>query len=569
MTDSYRLIRSSRTWVRIVWREGQRHDRKLAKMFRELQPIPGIQLNPCSIEFPITTWMLDVVAEVFAEVGFELPQLHLHAPSRQGQAPGQEDYGVAPLWFPMRELYQHQRQAVSCLAGVDGALLCDDMGLGKTSSAIVAAKRHADVWRDGAHPCVIVAPLFTRGTWLDELLALGAIDDPLQFCALEGRDIDGPSWRTPSEGVRWYFVHYDVARAWWSRINRFQPAATIVDECHCASSSKTQRGKAAMMLTGPVSKRILLTGTPLDNRPGDLWWPLSMATGTRTWGGPLDFRKRYAGAQRNDFGWQDTEPTHVEEFWQRLQPFYIRRTAEQVGLNLPELVRVSQLCELGAFKREHDDVLGDNLATVVRAVASGRVRDVLRILGRLRQITSRAKLPATVEYVSNAQVQGESVVVFCWEREIAHSLAGRFGDSLLVTGELSQDKRDAQVRRFQQDGGVLIATIDSLREGVTLHRARVVVMHDLDWRLAPLLQAEKRIHRIGQKRACVSVWMLAKDSIDTLLAPVLVRKAELQAELLKLPEGMSALEDVDLGQIVGRESVEEQVDRALRVWSAR
>jgi SNF2 family DNA or RNA helicase len=246
----------------------------------------------------------------------------------------------------------------------------------------------------------------------------------------------------------------------------------------------------------------------------------------------------------------------------------MRRTAKGVGLDLPELTRSTQLCDMRHFQREHDDVLGSAGAEqIIRAVVSGAVRAVLPVLTRLRKLTSEAKFKATLEYVDNLVEQGESVVVFCWERETAKQFYNNAwaAESYLATGEQEQSVRDFAVASFQQDGGVMCATYGALREGVTLHQARVVVLHDLDWTLSAMLQAEKRIHRIGQKRGCQSVWMVADNSIDTLLLPVLHQKASAMQDVLGMDEGSEALEALGL---VPEDQVEVEVQSALRAWEA-
>jgi SNF2 family DNA or RNA helicase len=103
---------------------------------------------------------------------------------------------------------------------------------------------------------------------------------------------------------------------------------------------------------------------------------------------------------------------------------------------------------------------------------------------------------------------------------------------------------------------------------VTLHAARTVVLHDLHWTLTSMLQAEARIHRIGQKRGCQSIWMVAENTIDALLAPVLEQKARAMAKALGQDAGLEALAEVDLASVSGAQSIEQQVDAALALWRA-
>lgn len=552
--NPYRLISPSPGWARLFWPKGHEHDLDVRLALSIVRDIPGCQLGDGYAELPHTTWMLDVWDELLEATGQAEPPLPAVT-----QGP----------FEPRRPPYPFQQEAIDFALDEGCVLIADDMGLGKSTEAAVAAET---MRRASGGSVVIIAPLMVRGTWKRELLAVGAIEDDSQFCALESRDSKHESFRREA---RYYFVHYDIARAWWSRLNALgprKPKVAIVDEVHWVRNSRTQRSKGTLMLAGTCKNIISLTGTPLDNRPSDLWFPLTLTTGARTWGGPLDFRRRYAGAYHDGYGYRDgEEPTHTLELQARLKPFYLRRTAEQVGLQLPALTRSSMRVTLDTPRqREHDDVLqGASLEQIVRAVSRGAVEQVLPTLTRLRQITSVAKISTTVDYVHNLLDQGESLVVFCWERETVHRLAGRIdGHTLTVEGSLPQDTRDEQVRRFQEgtEPTALLATMGSLREGVTLHRGRIVVMHDLHWVLSHMLQAEKRIHRIGQHRPCQSVWMLADDSIDTILAPTLIRKAELMKDVLGIEAGVDAARDLDLAEVAGEDAVEEQVELALRAW---
>lgn len=556
MQKRVRSVHPAAGWWRVFLND--QRGREEATFTAEL---PGCTLNEASIEIPHTAWMLPEVHALADALDLAVPE---HLPWRQYTA-----------WEPERPLYDFQRQGSAFILSTMGSLLADEMGVGKSSQAIVAAEcvRRANAGK----PVIIVAPLNVRGTWLRELDALGAISSKDQFCALQSRNLNDASFRLDAH---YYFIHFDIAQAWWPKLLELkrrgrEPCMAIVDEAHLLRNSRTHRSKGALLIAGTCHQRTLLTGTPLDNKPSDLWFPLTIATGARTWGSPLDFRKRYAGAYPTGYGnaWHDGELTRTDELKARLRPFYLRRTADEVGLELPALTRSTQLCELGMYTGEHADVLrGAPMIDVVRAVADGVMSDhVLYMLSRLRQITSAAKVSATVELVRNAVAQGEQVVVFTWARESAHEIAKLLYSvpHSVVTGEHAQKRRDDRIDGFQAGNAkVLIATLGALSVGVTLHAARIVVMHDLDWVLSSMLQAEKRIHRIGQKRACQSIWMLAERSIDTLIAPILLRKAELMKGILDIEAGATLARDVGLSELCGREAVDEQIDRVMRVWGA-
>ena len=121
------------------------------------------------------------------------------------------------------------------------------------------------------------------------------------------------------------------------------------------------------------------------------------------------------------------------------------------------------------------------------------------------------------------------------------------------------------VESFQRSGGALIATLDSLKEGVTLHKARLVVMHDLHWVPSNVLQAEKRVHRIGQHRPVISTWVTVTDSIDTLLSRALIRKSQAMQDTLGIAAAVNMVDELNLHDVAG-ESFEDEFSAVIRAW---
>lgn len=538
-------------------------------MVQALRPaslIPGIRVTETGVELPRNTWALPEAQTLFEIAGHAG---HAHPPQ-----------DAVSLWEPKRRLFAHQIAGASFLVQHEGGLNGDDMGLGKTTTAAVALETAAQQL-GGTRIRLVVAPKFTRASWLAELLALGAIEHEDELCILEGTDLDR-SWRPDAP---WMFVHYEILPTWWSRLaslgSRFL-AGIIFDEIHWLKNGKAKRSQAAISMAGRAPIRIGLSGTPIANRPAELWHPLSILTGNQTWGGPLDFRIRYCGAVKDGFGHQDQGPTNVAELRQRLETVYYRRTATDAGIELPSLSRVLVEAELNeSDRRAHDGLLaGIELEELVSAILQHRAgRETLRILNGIRKITSQAKQKTTLAYVQEALEQGQSAVVFTWERRTAEHLTRRLAQNWwaakqdericeCVHGGLQQSTRDGIVRQFQDRGGVLVSTLDALKEGVTLHRARLVVLHDLDWVPSNVLQGEKRIHRIGQSFACISAWVVARDSIDTIMSRLLLRKAEHLEQTLGLDAAARAADELDLHDVAGLASFEDELRARIEQWRA-
>ena len=570
--NPYRLSFRRKGAMEITWHHEFQPPPMYSNLMVDLARVPGIRHEPgwSMIEIPENCWNL-------RNVGTLIDALHVDGVFAR-RAP-RYALGLDADIATLREPYPWQRTGINfALANGQGLVLCDAMGLGKTFTAICAAEIAAHAINPNK-PRLIIAPAFTRDVWLRELLASGVIEDESEFCALQTRDFNDVSW---AGDASWFFCHYDIIHAWYSRIvssRRGKPVVAIVDEFHRVKNSKTQRAKGTHNAVAGAQFKMLLSGTPIDNAVGELWNPLTILHGSYSWGSPTEFRRRYAGALRGQFGMQDGMPSNIEELRHRMEPYYLRRTIEDTGSALPPLRRERLSVEMNAtdLRAHHDIASVGDVREMVDAILEGRSSTAaFEILNKLRKLTSHAKLKTTIDFVANLREQGESVVVFCWQRETAKKISfasnyvavdeARWGQNLYISGEMSQNDRDNLVHQFQKTGGLLVATYGALAEGVTLTRARAIVLHDLDWKMSTILQAEARIHRLGQQRGCMSTWMIAEDSIDVILARALLRKAEVIEQTLGIDAPAKAVDELELSTVAGYTEMEAWARDVLERW---
>jgi SWI/SNF-related matrix-associated actin-dependent regulator 1 of chromatin subfamily A len=542
-----------------------------------LNEIPGVRAYPKALRIPYTAEGLYQIRDLLNDLGgyswdrwrpaAAMDPMQVHVDS---QYPG---------------LYPHQLDGVRWLLQRGGGLLCDEMGTGKSRTAAVAAFQVA-IWNRRA-PVLIVGPKFTRSVWHAELNALGLLShDESNFIALESRDplsesskhsrADFDRWmRNPqSPYTPWVFIHYDVLAEWQGLIYNWGFASAIVDEIHYVREGRNARSKATGAVVGPIRFRVGLTGTPLVNKPSELWHLLTLVNGPGTWGHPLSFRTRYSSAMRDEYGLRDGDPSNVEELRTRLAGSYLRRTVDDVGAAMVPFARQSVLADLGAQEDSYFAAeAAVNMPVLVRALLEGRMgEDVLVQLGRLRKLTAKAKIPTTAAYVASLLDAGESVVVFTHERATAGAVAqavtalrkGQETSALVVTGELPEQERVDAVALFQRVGTtqpmLLCATYGALGVGVTLTAARYVVLHDLEYTFASVLQAEKRAHRLSSSRGPVTAaWILAEGSVDEIMAQILLKKAAYLEQTLGQTEASKAAAELDLRGVAGTDDFEERM----------
>lgn len=554
----YKLVQNRKNWLKLSWPIGHSIEQPILTVLEGLAELPGVSWvnapRGCVMEIPRTACARDgavddrgrPIVHPFDRLLFESREIE------------DQFFDLSTKWhhrdFSLdgSGLFRWQREAALKAADSGGLFLADAMGLGKTRSAITAVQL-ANATSTG--PCMIIAPGFTVEVWRSELLAMGAIQDPAELCVLSTRNPDAIKIHN---GVQWIFLHYDIAK---DHVRRFhvqppRPASCIVDEVHWVKRPQAARTKAVQTLAGLAKFVLCLTGTPMDNRVAELWVPLSLTTGPKTWGSYGAFRRRYAGADNFGHGLVDQEPTHVEELRARMASFYLRRTVKDIpGNTLPSLTRQRLSIPLSdAAREQHDGILSRySVEELLQALLHNRAgEETFAVLSELRKLTSKAKIKTTVQHIQSLLDQGESVVCFAWQRStverIYRSIQGIDRCYFVnITGAVPQAVRDYQIRMTQAASqSCLVATYGTLREGVTLTRARSIVIHDLDWKPSTILQAEARVHRIGQRFPCVAYWMTCENSIDTIFAKLLMLKAEHIERTLDIDAPAAAMDELDI-----------------------
>ena len=325
-----------------------------------------------------------------------------------------------------RGLFPHQIEGVAFLLGRRRAILADDMGLGKTRQAIIALRHVAP---NG--PYLVVSPASVKQNWAREI----AIADPATTMHVIGKGA------APTGNPDWVIVNYDILAKHVDALEATRWAGLIFDEAHYLKNHRSARSQLARRLADRTKARAghdpavyLLTGTPLTNRPRDLFVLLQLV-GHPLGRSFLSFAKRYCAAERNDYGWQTRGASNVEELTVQLHGVMLRRSKDDV-LALPPKLRTWLPVDIpqGTGVRDMRKVV--ELMVSHEKVAPGSSISDLRLRGRLLQAVTRArqalaaaKVAATIDLVTGAVEQGEKVIVFSCFEEPMRRLSRHFGDA--------------------------------------------------------------------------------------------------------------------------------------------
>ena len=474
------------------------------------------------------------------------------------QSPGDLDRAFRDAAALAKGLFPHQIEGVAFLLGRARAILADDMGLGKTRQAIVAL-RHA---RPGG-PYLVVCPASVKRNWAREISV--AAPDASTYVIERGEG--------SRDAHEWVIVNYDILGRHVDALGAVPWAGLVFDEAHYLKNHRSARSRLARHLAdrakaiaGANPAVYLLTGTPLTNRPRDLFVLLQLV-GHPLGRSFLSFAKRYCAAERNDYGWETRGASNLEELTVQLHGVMLRRAKDDV-LSLPPKIRtwlpvdVPKGTGVRDMRKVVELLIGDEPIAPGSAVDQRRLRGrLLHAVTRARQTLAIAKVKATIDLATSAVEQGEKVIVFSCFEEPVQAIAEAFrGSAVLLTGETPADKRQAIVDHFQNDDRIRVFVANIIAGGIgnNLTAATQVVFNDLDWVPANHWQAEDRAYRIGQTRTVNVTYMIAAETIDDFVQMVLEKKTRLVGAIV---DGTAMAQGVS-GDVL------DELQRALREMSS-
>jgi SWI/SNF-related matrix-associated actin-dependent regulator 1 of chromatin subfamily A len=400
-----------------------------------------------------------------------------------------------------QELYPYQKEGVEFIVQKRRVLLADAMGVGKTAQAISAMVRLGCNY-------LVVSPASLVANWQREIKMWSGRDAQVytRGKAIRPHDPLILTYGQISADVK----HLEIVMA------GLEYFAIIFDEAHALknpSSTRTMRAlNQNLLLSKATEALIFITGTPIENRPIELY-PLLKALGVVR-ESLHEFGARYSKPQMNFFSkkLEFVGAINHDELNRRLRSTcMIRRTKEEVLPFLPPKVRR----EITLSGKNPKDLLTREMDYYNRPqLTAAEVEDLAQVRVQLAII----KAPMVVEYVEMALESSEKVVVFGWHRQLLVELLcglARYSPAVL-SGATPAAQRQARVDRFQRDPGcrVFIGSITAAGVGLTLTAASHVVMAELSWKPGENEQCLDRCHRIGQKNSVLADYLCFPNSVD-------------------------------------------------------
>ena len=387
-----------------------------------------------------------------------------------------------------------------------GAVLADDMGLGKTLQTICILRGRA----------LVVCPKSVVYNWVDEITRFRPGIRPAIYQGPK-RQLD------PTADVT--LMTYAVLRLDAERLAEESWDMVVLDEGQAIKNLGSQTARAAFALKGKF--RVLLSGTPVENRLEELWSAMHFAN-PGLLGGVSDFQQRYSTPIANG------EPESAARLRAKIRPFLLRRTKQEVLPELPPRTDMVLHVELDEAERSvYDAVRVATKRSVTEKLAQGGgggVLAALEALLRLRQAAchsglvpgqeaqTSSKIERLIEALEDAVAEGHKALVFSQWTSLLDRVEPHLREANIRFGRLDGSTRDrgAVVREFQEDSGppVLIVSLKAGGTGINLTAADHVFLLDPWWNPAVEEQAADRTHRFGQKRPVMVYRMVSKDTVE-------------------------------------------------------
>ena len=490
--------------------------------------------------------------EVHALASDGMAQLAEHAEVDESWSRWRERLDVPPAAPPIPDglgasLRPYQREGFVWLwrmaeLGI-GACLADDMGLGKTVQTLAVL-----LSRGG--PTLVVAPTSVCPGWASEARRFAPSLCVNRF-GTGSRDLGDLG---PSDLV---VCSYGLLVSELDRLKAVRWRQVVLDEAHAIKNPKTQRHKAARALN--ADWRVTLTGTPIENRLGELHAQLDFLN-PGALGSDASFRKRYARPIQEG----DVEVTR--QLRRIVTPLLLRRTKGEVLDDLPGRTEVDLLVEADAASASFYEALRQRALEELEASDDVGHIQVLAHLTRLRlaacspQLVDGTvdlegpKLEAFDDFVDALQRGGHRALVFSQFVKHLGLLRGRLEASGVeyqyLDGSTPSAQRQRAVDAFQGGAGrVFLISLKAGGTGLNLTAAETVLHMDPWWNPAVEDQASDRAHRIGQTRPVTVYRMIAKGTIEERILALHREKRGLADRLLSgagQAAGLSAEELVRL-----------------------
>jgi SNF2 family DNA or RNA helicase len=435
----------------------------------------------------------------------------------------------APL-VAKSKAFPYQVETVEAIKDLTYAAIFHEQGLGKTKIAIDLAL----TWISGGvlDSVLIVTKKGLIRNWEEEIP---------RHSHLRAKTLDRDpktlffGFNTPA---RLYLTHYEACKSAQKSFALFlktRRVGAICDESHKIKNPDSGVATALHSLSPGFSRRVIMTGTPIANRPYDLWSQIWFLDHGKALGNDFaTFRASLDLPQANDGKrGRSLFAKELSKLFDKIKLFTVRETKASSGIVLPtkqiENIPVTfEPAQQALYRKFRDETAAEIVKDSQTIVDDAEA--ILKRLLRLVQVASNprlvdesynatpSKLPVLSALLEKITTAGAKAIVWTAFTANADWLAqelARFGTAR-VHGKMAIVDRNAAIARFklEPEHKVLVATPGAAKEGLTLTVANHAIFYDRSFSLDDYLQAQDRIHRISQEATCYVYNLIMRDSVD-------------------------------------------------------
>ena len=431
----------------------------------------------------------------------------------------------------------YQAQALEEIKDLEFSAIFHEQGLGKTKIAVDLLLSWLE--RHVVDSVLVVTKKGLLSNWQREIGKHTHINPVILS------EINYKNYRTIRSSAVLFLTHFELLKTDSELIELLatnREAGIILDEAQKIKNPDSQLTQSVLKLAPMFKRRTILTGTPIANRPYDIWSQIYFLDSGNSLGLSFkDFKSSHDFPKISD----PSDPTpedldarskfeeNLEGLFSKIDSFSIRETKKSAGIKLPNKEFLVMLSNWEPRQKEmYERVRAEMRLSVIK---NGRqIEDVseelLKRLLRLVQIASNpgiidesyeaspGKATITDDLVNNIISGGEKLIIWSAFTANVDWLANRYREynAVRVHGKMAYSDRNRSIDSFleNEETKILVATPAAAKEGLTLTVANHVIFYDRSFSLDDYLQSQDRIHRISQEKTCYVYNIIQAGSID-------------------------------------------------------
>jgi len=432
-----------------------------------------------------------------------------------------------PALSAKHEAYPYQLDAVRAIQSMPYAAIFHEQGLGKTKIAVDLML----LWlqKDIVDTVFVITKKILVQNWVEEL-AIHSHVTPRVLS--ENRHANSIALNSP---VLIYIMNYEVVSTNLDLMHKFLDSCrtgAVLDESQKIKNPESQLARSLHTLAEKFTRRIIMTGTPVANRPYDIWSQIKFLDFGEALGHEFtDFKNSYDlpsnPASASKYGKQ------LSNVMESIRLFSIRKTKRTSGLELPNKTILTHYVDMTPRQLAIYTAYRKQMAYEVQREGNHTIDDAEDVLKRLLRLVQCASNPilvdeaydelpgkyhALIKLITDIDLRSNKIIIWTGFIDNVEWLAEKLlqHGPQKVHGSMSIADRNESIRKFKVDMNcrILVATPGAAKEGLTLTVANHAIFFDRGFSLDDYLQAQDRIHRISQTEECFVHNLIAKATID-------------------------------------------------------